>query len=662
MSTFFRNSTKLPLEQETIRAKCFHPTGKFCEFSKDEIDQSIADRFEQQVAKYPNRFAIKSRNFTLTYDELNRMANRVARAILARRGEGEEPIALLLEHGALLVASMLGVLKAGKIYVPLDPAYPRTRTVSMAEDCEPGLVVTNSKNLPSVRELVNNEQRLINIDELDPSLPGENPGLSLSPDTLAWILYTSGSTGRPKGVVQNHRSTLNEIRRHTNSFQICLHDRLSFTLPCNVIGGMREILLALLNGASLYPFNIREEGLSGLAHGLIEEEVSVCRFISTVFRNFLGTLTGDEHFPMLRLIYVGGEPVHKRDVELYKKYFSSNCIFVNVLGATETGIFRHYYITKETQITGDNVPVGYAVEDMETLLLNDAGQQVGINQSGEIAVKSRYLSPGYWRQPDLTRAKFLPDANGGEERIYLSGDLGLMLRDGCIYHVGRKDFQVKIRGHRIEVGDVEAALLALVAIKEALVIATDRLGEKRLVAYIVPAEKPPPSVGTLRRAMAEKLPDHMIPSTFVLLDAMLLTPNGKVDRQNLAEADNPRPELQAAYAAPRTLVEKILARIWADVIGLEQVGIHDNFFELGGDSLSATRVVSRVLKHFQLEIPLKFLFQAPTIAAMGALITVCQGQGLDENELGKLLNEVESLSDEEVQQLVGEGRRGDYKS
>jgi len=636
MSESRERPLKVPLEQEAVAATCYHPSGESSEFTKQEVEQSIPDRFERQVAKYPDRIAIKDGNSTIAYDELNRMANRVARAILMRRGEREERIALLLDHGAALVAAMLGVLKAGKVYVPLDPGCPRTRTVSMAADCEPALVVTNGENLGIARELVKNDQELINIDELEPNLSLENPRLCISPDALAWILYTSGSTGRPKGVFQNHRNTLHEIRIHTNSFHIGRHDRLTFTLPCNVIGGVREILLALLNGASLYPFNIKAQGLTGLAQLLIEEEVSVCRFISTVFRNFLEMLAGDERFPMLRLIYVGGEPVHRRDVELYKRYFSSNCVLVNVFGATETGISHHYYVANEGNVPGDDVPVGYAIEDVETLLLDEAGQQVGINQCGEIAVKGRYLSLGYWRDADLTRAKFLPDPGGGEERIYLSGDLGVMRSDACLFHVGRKDSRVKIRGNRIELREVETALLTLDVIRDAVVIAAaDQAGAGRLVAYVVPAERPPPSIGALRRAMAALLPDHMIPSIFVLLDALPLTPSGKVDRQSLPDPDKARPELEMPFAAPRTSVEVTLAEIWADVIGVERIGIHDNFFELGGDSLLAAWIVSRILQHFQLEIPLRSLFQLPTVAEMGTLITEHHARRLDENAPAK---------------------------
>ncbi len=286
---------------------------------------------------------------------------------------------------------------------------------------------------------------------------------------------------------------------------------------------------------------------------------------------------------------------------------------------------------------GDSVPVGYAIEDMETFLLNDAGQEVGINQCGEIAVKSQYLTLGYWRDADLTRAKFLPDPRGGEERMYLSGDLGLMLSDGCMFHVGRKDLQVKIRGNRIELGDVETALLSLDVIRDAVVIAaSDRAGDRHLVAYVVPAEKSPPSIGALRRAMAALLPDHMIPSRFVLLDAMPLTSSGKLDRHSLPEPEKARPELGKPYAAPRTSVEAILAEIWADVIGVEQIGIHDNFFELGGDSLLATRIVFRILQHFRLEIPLRSLFQLPTVAEMGTLIAEHQEQRLHENALATI--------------------------
>jgi amino acid adenylation domain-containing protein len=608
-------STASLSQQQAIQSCRIHPTHDFIVFTRDEIEQSISKRFEHQVCRYPNRLAVKTKSCQLTYAALNHTANRLAHAILAQRDQEVEPIAVLSDHGAPVITGALGTLKAAKIYVPLEPSYPNARLTYMLEDLQVGLIVTDNKYLSRAKVLAQNTLQLLNLNELDPGLSAENPDISISPDTLAWILYTSGSTGQPKGVVQNHRNTLNEIRRHTNAFHICVDDRLTFLAPYSVIGGVREILLPLLNGATLHPLNLREEGLAKLATWLIQEEVTVSRFTTTVFRNFIGTLADEETIPRLRLIYVGGEPVTKRDIEQYKKHLSPESIFVNVFGSTETGIFRHYFIDKDRQITDNNVPVGYAVEDMEVLLLSESGQEVGCQQIGEIAVKGRFLSPGYWGRPGLTQATFLPDPDGGDDRIYRTGDLGCMQPGGCLVHLGRKDFQVKIRGHRVEVEEIERILLETNMVKEAVVMARqDPSGSKHLVAFLVPNGQPAPTVPTLRRVLAETLPDSMIPSAFVMLDAMPLTPNGKVDRQALSVPDQARPALESTFVAPRTPVEKVLTEIWAEVLGLEHVGIQDNFFELGGHSLLATQVMSRLRGAFQVELPLRSLFEAPTVA------------------------------------------------
>src|SRR5712692_1074509 len=462
-------------------------------------------RFEQQVRRYPDRLAVKTRYHELTYEALNAAANRVARTILALRGEGEEPVALLFEQGAPAIASILGVLKAGKIYVPLDPSAPRARTLYMLQDSQPGLIITSRRHLPLADQMAKNLCPLLNIDELDSSLSIEDPGLSLSPETLASIIYTSGSTGRPKGVVQNHRNVLHFIMNYTNDIHICSDDRLTLLFSCSVVGAVRDMLSALLNGAALFPRDLKEAGLTSLATWLIREGITIYHSVATVFRHFIGTLSGEEDFPMLRLVYLGGEPVHKRDVELYTRHFSQDCLFLNGLSTTETGTTRMYFVDKETPIHGPLVPVGYAVEDTEVLLFDDTGKQAGFNDIGEIVIKSRYCALGYWRKPDLTRAAFLPDVAGGDERIYRTGDLGCMLPDDCLVHLGRKDFQVKVRGHRIEVAEIEMALLDHAAIEEAVVLShEDGQGDTRLVAYLVPARHPVPAVAEMRRFVQGK--------------------------------------------------------------------------------------------------------------------------------------------------------------
>jgi amino acid adenylation domain-containing protein len=602
-----------------------HPTKAFIRFEKEETEQSIPQRFEQQVSRYPDRLAVKTRSHQLTYAALNRVANRVARALLAQRGEGAESIALLLEHDALMIAAILGVLKAGKVYVPLDPSFPYARNEYILEDSQADLIITNNKNRPLAESLGENGHSLINIDEIGATLSDENVNLSISADNLANIIYTSGSTGQPKGVVQNHRNALQVAMRYTNSFRISAEDRLTLLQSYSVAGSVSNMLGALLNGASLFPFNVKEEGLTRLADWLIEEEITVYHSVPTVFRQFANALTGKEEWPKLRLIRLGGEPVSAEDVQLYKRYFPSDSIFVNSYGASEAASVLRYCVDKDTELSGAVVPVGYPLGDVEIRLLDDEGAAVGFGHVGEIAIKSRYTSPGYWRRPDLTRAAFVTDPKDEGERIYRTGDLGYMQPDGCLVVTGRNDFRVKIRGFRIEVGEIELALRGLTKVKEAAVMAhEDQRGEKQLVAYVVPQPEQVPTISELRDFLKDKLPDYMVPSAFVVLDALPLTPNGKLDRLALPAPSLARPELDTNFVAPRNALEVQLVEIWVEVLGVTRVGVHDDFFELGGHSLLATRVVSRVRGALRVELPLRYLFETPTVAGLAERIEAVQ--------------------------------------
>jgi amino acid adenylation domain-containing protein len=642
-----------------IKAVRIDPSNPFVEFNRKEIEQSIPDRFEEQAAKYPNQLAVKTRNCALTYDALNRAANRVARAVLAQRAESEEPIVLLFDHDAPIIVALFGVLKAGKVCVVLDPSYPKARASYLLEDCQAKLIVTNNKNLALASMIAQHEHQLINIDEINPSLSAENLVLPISPSTLAFILYTSGSTGQPKGVVHNHRNIIHNAMRYANGCRIGAEDRVTLLASLGTGQATPTAFSALFSGATLCPYNIREKGVAGLSSWLNTEEITVYISAPTLFRQFVGTLTGDEKFPKLRMIRLGAEQIQKRDVELYQKHFSAHCTFAIFLSATEAGNLCQYFVDKESEIASDIVPVGYAVNGVEILLLDDAAKEVGFNEIGEIAVKSRYLSPGYWRRPDLTEAAFLPDPKGGDERIYRTGDLGRMRPDGCLEHLGRKDFQVKIRGFRIELEEIEALLRKHPAIQEAIIEAREEESKSnRLIAYVVPAQGKAPTVSELCNYLKDKLPDYMVPSVFAFLDSLPLTPAGKVDRRTLPEPGTARPRLDTAYVPPRTLLEEKVAKIWAKVLSLDRVGVHDNYFELGGDSLLATQVISRLREAFHIELPLRALFENPTVASLAVQITQTQAKKAGREDLARMLADVEACSDKEAQRLLEQEIKG----
>jgi len=622
MSDEFSSNSNV-FQQSSTQYRIVHPTNNFIRFEKKDIQQSIPSRFEQQVKKCPNRLAVKARSYKFTYSELNKAANRVAWAILKQRGKGQETISLLLEHGVPMIVALLGVLKAGKIYVPLDPSFPLARTDYMLRDSEATLMLTDNKNMAFARELANDEIQLINTDELDSRLSTEDPNLPIPPEAFAYILYTSGSTGDPKGVIENHLDVLHFTLSITNDTHVSRHDRVALYGSFAFSGSASDMYPALLNGAALILFDIEAEGIETLAKWLLEEETTVCSFSPALFRDMATGLTGAEGFPKLRLIELGGDRIYKRDVELYRKHFHSDCLLHVGIGASEMKYFRRIFIDKDLEIMANSVPVGYPVEGTEVLIVDEDGRAVGPNQVGEMVVRSRYISPGYWGKPELTAERFEADPEGGEERLYHTGDVGLMMPDGCLFHMGRKDFQVKIRGYRIEIGEVEEALLALHSVREAVVVSRENTsGEQRLIAYLVCTRDSTPTVSTLRRSLVEVLPGYMIPSVFVILHALPLTPVGKIDRLALPDPGTVRPELDNPFVAPRNPVEETLAEIWSQVLDLDEIGAHDNFFELGGHSLLATQMISQLRRVFQIEMPMGILFEIPTVASLAEFIEV----------------------------------------
>ena len=647
--------SQLPPEQEAIRDKCFHPSGTFVEFPIGDVGQSIPERFEKIVRLYPDRLAVKNGNRTFTYEQLNQAANRIARAILEQPGTNDDPIALLFDHGVFIIAAILGILKTGRIYVPLDPVLPAARTAHMLQDSQAKLLLTESKHFSQAQRLAQDGQHILNCDDVDATVAAENLDGPMSAETHALILYTSGSTGRPKGVLHNHRNILAEARNYTNDVRICPEDRLSLCQSCSFANSIRNIYGALLNGAALFPYDLASEGIPPLAEWMHTHRITIFHTLATIVRRLLDTIAADATFPALRILRFGGEPTSGEDVKVFQRRFAPNCVLMNVIGLTETFSIRRFFVPQDSPDGDSKIPLGYGVPGKEIVLLDQAGRAVGANQIGEIAVRSKHLGLGYWRRPELTQGVFISDPDGGEERLYLTGDLGMMRADGCLIHMGRKDFQVKIRGNRVEVTEIETALLALGSIRAAVVHAqADDGGEPRLVAYVVPAEGETPTISELRRSLALGLPDYMMPSAFVFLETIPVVPNGRVDRSALPAPNYERPTLDVPYVGPTTPIELELANIWAAVLHVEKVGLHDNFFERGGHSLAATRVVSQVIKQFQIEVPLQSLFQSPTVAEMAAVIAEHQGKKLGEKDFARMIDELESLSDQEAQRLLAD--------
>jgi len=632
----------------------------FTDITRADLEQSIVARFEQQVRLHGSRIALKTSNQAITYSELDRLANRTAGVILSHVKPEDKPIAIFVQDFASAIIAVLGVLKSGHIYVPINCELPWLRLRPILEDSTARTVLTSSQNPQLTKALVDSHHQILNMDDFRSNASEERYSIPVAPTDLAHIVYTSGSTGIPKGVVETHRNILHHVMRVTNTARYSAEDRMTLLRAPNSGGALMNVYSALLNGACLLWLDLKYEGIDALTRLLRDERITVYHSSATVFRQFLRTLDGQAQFPHLRLIRLGSEPVLKRDVELYRRHwFGSTCKIVNSLNCTEANTVRQNFIDKHSKVIGDVVPVGYPTEDMEALLLDELGTEVPCGEIGEIAIKSRFLSPGYWRKPELTKAVFLNDDNS-DGRLFLTGDLGRMRPDGCLEYIGRKDYQVKVRGYKVHTTEVENALLGIPRIEQAVVVGcNDDHGDQRLVAYIVFNTGQRSTVGQIRSLLAEMLPSYMIPATYVILDKLPLTSNGKIDRRELPSPPRSRPKLEAAFIPSRTPVEIVLAQIWSEVLNIDQVGVEDRFLELGGDSLLSLNILSKVNRIFSLDLLPHALFQADTVAKISEVITAAESDLGRADIIARAWLKIESLSFTDVRKLIETGRKTD---
>lgn len=555
------------------------------------IETPIHRRFETLADRHPHRLAASDCHQSITYDGLNQFANRVAHAILSSRDAREEPVVILAQQGIPVLAYILGCLKASKIYVPLPPDPP----AALLQSLQPALVLSSGPH-PSFDCPV-----LVADPATLDRFPSTNPNLPSSADRMAYIYYTSGSTGEPKGVVDIHRNVVHNILRYTNTLHITRDDRLTLLQTPAFSGAVSSMFCALLNGAAVFPLDPRHESGPSLARWVRENRLTMWHSVPSLFRQLCSA--GGE-FPSVRVIRLEGDSAALADVHLFRRHFPRTCVLVNGLGATETGISRQFFVTHDTPLEGNLLPIGYAVPDMHVTVLPE---------TGEIAVQSRFLAIGYWRRPDLTARAFSDCGDGS--RVYRTGDLGRFRPDGCLEHLGRLDSRVKVRGQWVDLAVVEAQLQCAPGVANcALRLDATAGGEHRLVAFLVPLPDYRPTANALRAWLRGKLDTHEIPAAFIFLERLPLNANGKVDRKALPLPDRRRPELDTVFVPPRTPAEQRVAAAFLQALDLDAAGIDDDFFDLGGDSLSAARLAAA------LHLDAVQLIQAPTIRRLAHLL------------------------------------------
>ncbi len=545
----------------------------FVPFPRAALAGAIGARFVEQARRLPQRIAVRSDGSSLTYADLERRSNRIAHRILAACGPDNAPVGVLVDHGPLLIAGILGCLRANKIYVALDAALPHGQFQAMADDAGLQCIVTDPAHDALARSLRADRAPLA-IDK-DDGLCAAMPDVEVAAGAGAYIFYTSGSTGRPKGVVDTHANVLHNVLRYTNTLCISASDRLTLLQAASFSGAVSSMFGALLNGATLCLWDLRKSGLAGLAEWIDRERVTIYHSVPSIFREVAAS---GRRFPALRVIRLEGDQAAHRDAALFKQAFDQRCVLVNGLGATECGLVRQFFVRRDTPISEEPLPVGYAVPDVDVAIVDDNGHRVGGDAIGEIVVTSAYLASGYWGRRDLTEAAFRATGSNGV-RAYRTGDLGRMAADGCVTHLGRKDFQAKIGGRQVDIGAVEAALQRLPGVRHAAARThPSPVGQPVLCGYVVgPIEADVPA---WRAALRGLLPDWSVPVTIRVLAALPLDANGKVDRKALPPPHSTAPNLPTR---PRTALEAAIAGLWASILEVPGIDLDIDFFAAGGE-------------------------------------------------------------------------------
>jgi amino acid adenylation domain-containing protein len=587
-------------------------------------DQCIHHIFETQVARTPDAVAVVCGDDSLTYHELNRRANQVAH-YLQTFGVGPEVlVGLCIERSLAMVVGLLGILKAGTAYIPLDPTYPPERLALMLGDAQP-LVVLTQEHLAA--GLPAHDVHMVCLDTHRSTIAqyrDDNPVSGVTADNLAYVLYTSGSTGEPKGVLGTHRATLNVLAWLWQTYPFTSHDVCCQKTSLSFTDSIQELLGPLLMGIRtvLIPDAVLQD-LPRFVQTLAMHRVTRLLLVPSLLRALLDTYNDlQERLPSLTLWFTGGEALPSA---LWQRFQPSlpHSRLINLYGASEASANTTWYDTSLAPQAIVNVPIGRPIANTQVYVLDAHLQPVPIGIPGELYVGGASLTRGYHRRPALTAERFIPHPFSHEPgvRLYKTGDRVRYRAGGNLDYLGRLDHQVKLRGIRIELGEIEAALVQHPAVRDAVVVAhEDASGESHLVAYVVPLQEPGPASSELRHDLAKRLPPAMVPTTFVLLPTLPLTPSGKVDRRALPVPGSVKPTLDDLYIAPRTPIEQQVVAIWCHLLGRARIGMHDNFFALGGHSLLAMQLLARVRDATHVEVSLFSFFATPTVAGMAAVI------------------------------------------
>ena len=587
-------------------------------------ESCVHELIEAQVNRTPDAIAVVSGNEQISYAELDRKANQLAHQL---RSIGVGPntlVGICVERSLEMLIGLLGIWKAGGAYVPLDPSYPQERLALMLSEARVPVLLTQHKLLSVLPE---HSAQVVCLDSDWPTISQRselNPDVQVNGQNLAYVIYTSGSTGTPKGAGVYHQGLVNTFNWFINDFQITAADRILLMTSLSFDLTQKNIFTPLMVGGTLHLTPV-EAGYDPtlIADLIAEHEITLLNCTPSAFYPLIDNGDYDSLIKLvsLRHLFLGGEPISRQRLSSWTEFFEFKTSIVNTYGPTECTDIVAFHRLDTQQSQDATVPIGKPIFNAELYILDRDLNVLPVGVAGELCIGGDGVGAGYINDIRLTAEKFVPHPFSSEARLYRTGDRARYLPDGNIEFLGRSDHQIKIRGFRIEIGEIETALNEYPAVRESVVVAQDDpSGDKRLVAYVVTDEVRLAS-SELRKYLAARIPEYMVPSAFVQLDQLPLTPNGKVDRQALLsyeEADADEPEGEVARA--RNPVEELLIGIWGEVLGVKQLGVSDNFFDLGGHSLVATQVISRISETFRIELPFRAFFDAPTIEALALYV------------------------------------------
>jgi amino acid adenylation domain-containing protein len=610
--------------------------------------QSIIELFDQAAENFHNHVAIERADERVTYTELVERSNNLANFLVSQGAASGSIIAILAEDAIEVIAAIIGVLKAGCVFVPLEPRIPEKRLQTMVAEVSPTWFIIESKFLPRLENIAAGggaKARIIcvggqgaHVHQSESMACAEHeaippdtwrPSTAPGPDDMCYIYFTSGSTGKPKGIAGRRKGIDHFVQWEIKTLDVTEGTRISQLTGASFDAILRDIFVPLCAGGTICVPETRETIINAarLIEWLDNSRINIVHCVPTVFRSIINERLRPEYFSALKYILMAGEPLLPADVKRWMEVYGERVQLINLYGPTETTMTKFFYFVKPSDQERRFIPIGQPMEGARALVIDAKGQACPPGAVGEIYIRTPFRTLGYYNQLELTKEVFVqnPFSNNPNDIVYKTGDLGRVLEDGNFEFLGRKDSQVKVRGVRIELAEIESQLREYEAVKNVAVIdREDSRGDKYLCAYTVLSREVDP--GALRSFLSQRLPEYMMPAVFMQVDELPMTLSGKVDRRALPDPEQSK--ALTAFVPPRTPVEQKLAELWSQVLNVKQVGINDNFFDLRGHSLLATRLLSLVRETFEIEIPLRSLFDAPTIAALAENIEQARRTGV----------------------------------